>query len=196
MKRRHFVLAAAAAAAASARAAAQVVPVQPAGPYGQFLQQLSIGVNATLSGELGKYGQEIVKGVQAAVDEQNRFNAPISHVWGVRSYDDRNDLGFASSNVNVAAADSTVIAMIGSLTAPMTLAALPRYANDTFAVIVPTVTADSVTARGYHNVYRLPAKDSTIGQLFARPHSKESEASQRLPRPSTAITGTTSLAAS
>lgn len=167
MKRRHFVLAAAAAAAASARAAAQVVPVQPAGPYGQFLQQLSIGVNATLSGELGKYGQEIVKGVQAAVDEQNRFNAPISHVWGVRSYDDRNDLGLASSNVNVAAADSTVIAMIGSLTAPMTLAALPRYANDTFAVIVPTVTADSITARGYHNVYRLPAKDSTIGQLFA-----------------------------
>jgi branched-chain amino acid transport system substrate-binding protein len=168
VKRRHFLFAAAAAAAGSGRAAAQVIPVQPIGPYnGQFLQQLSIGVNVTLSGSLGKYGQEVVKGVQAAVDETNRFNAPISHVWGLRPYDDRNDIGLASSNVNVAAADSTVIAMIGSVTAPMTLAALPRYANDTFAVIVPTVTADSVTARGYHNVYRLPAKDSTAGRLFA-----------------------------
>jgi ABC-type branched-subunit amino acid transport system substrate-binding protein len=49
----------------------------------------------------------------------------------------------------------------------MTLAALPRYANVGFAVIVPTVTADAVTRRGYHNVYRLPAKDSTAGRLFA-----------------------------
>ena len=40
-----------------------------------------------------KYGQEVVKGVQAAVDEQNRFNAPISHVWGMRPLDDRNDPG-------------------------------------------------------------------------------------------------------
>lgn len=169
MKRRRFLAAAAAAAAASAgRARAQIIPGQPIGPYNQqFLQQLSIAVNVTLSGDLGKYGQDVVKGVQAAVDEQNRFNAPISHVWGLRALDDRNDLGLAQSNVNVAAADSTVIAMIGNLTAPMTLAALPRYANQTFGVVVPTVTADAVTRRGYHNVYRLPASDSTSGKLFA-----------------------------
>jgi ABC-type branched-subunit amino acid transport system substrate-binding protein len=49
----------------------------------------------------------------------------------------------------------------------MTLVALPRYANMGFAIIVPTVTADAVTQRGFHNVYRLPAKDSTSGRLFA-----------------------------
>jgi ABC-type branched-subunit amino acid transport system substrate-binding protein len=124
-------------------------------------------VNVTLSGPLQKYGQEVVKGVQAAVDEQNRFNAPISHVWGLRSLDDRNDPALAGANANVAAADFNVIGMIGNLTAPMTLAALSRYANVGFAVIVPTVTADAVTKRGYHNVYRLPAKDSTAGRLFA-----------------------------
>ncbi len=169
MKRRGFVTAAGAAAAAgiAARARAQIVPVQPILPQQQFLQQLTIAVNVTLSGSLQKYGQEVVKGVQAAVDEQNRFNAPISHVWGLRPLDDRNDPGLAASNANVAAADSTVVGLIGNLTPAMTLAALSRYANMGFAVIVPTVTADPVTQRGYHNVYRLPAKDSTAGRLFA-----------------------------
>jgi branched-chain amino acid transport system substrate-binding protein len=168
VKRRTFVGAAAAAAAAGARASAQIVPLQPIGPFNnQYLQQLTIAVNVTLSGALGKYGQEVVKGVQAAVDEQNRFQAPISNVWGIRSLDDRNDPGLAASNVNVAAADSTVIGLVGNLTAPMTLAALSRYANMGFAVIVPTVTADSITKRGYHNVYRLPARDSMAGSLFA-----------------------------
>ncbi len=168
MKRRAFIAAAGAAAAGTTHAAAQVIPGQPLNPLNQpFLQQLTIAVNVTLSGALGKYGQEVVKGVQAAVDEQNRFNAQISNVWGFRGIDDRNDPGLAASNANVAAADSTVIAIVGNLTAPMTLAALSRYANMGFAVIVPTVTADSVTARGYHNVYRLPAKDSGSGRLFA-----------------------------
>lgn len=171
MRRRHFIAAAGAAAAAGALApaSAQVPPgPQPINPYPQpFLQQISIGVNVTLSGDLQKYGQEVVKGVQAAVDEQNRFNAPISHVWGMRTFDDRNDAAQAMANVSVAGSDSTVVGMIGNLTGPMTLAALSRYANQNFAVIVPTVTADAVTARGYHNVYRLPTKDSTSGRLFA-----------------------------
>jgi branched-chain amino acid transport system substrate-binding protein len=168
MKRRVFIASAGAAAAATTRAAAQIIPGQPLNPLNQpFLQQLTIAVNVTLSGALGKYGQEVLKGVQAAVDEQNRFNAQISNVWGFRGIDDRNDPGLAGSNANVAAADTTVIAIVGNLTAPMTLAALSHYANTGFAVIVPTVTADAVTARGYHNVYRLPAKDSGSGRLFA-----------------------------
>ncbi len=169
MKRRGFITAAGAAAASglAVRAGAQIIPEQPIPPPQQFLQQLTIAVNVTLSGPLQKYGEEVVKGVQAAVDETNRFNAPISHVWGMRALDDRNDPGLAASNANVAAADFTVIGMIGNLTAPMTLAALSRYANVGFAVVVPTVTADAVTKRGYHNVYRLPAKDSSSGRLFA-----------------------------
>ncbi len=169
MKRQRFIAAATAAVAGgvATRARAQIIPEQPLQNPQQYLQQLTIAVNVTLSGPLQKYGQEVVKGVQAAVDETNRFNAPVSHVWGSRPLDDRNDPGLAASNANVAAADFTVIGIIGNLTAPMTLAALSRYANVGFPVIVPTVTADAVTKRGYHNVYRLPAKDSSSGRLFA-----------------------------
>jgi branched-chain amino acid transport system substrate-binding protein len=168
MRRGRFIAAAAAAAAgATTRAGAQIIPGQPLQPQQQFLQQFTIAVNVTLTGSLQKYGQEVVKGVQAAVDETNRFNAPVSHVWGLRPLDDRNDPGVAASNVNVAGADFSVIGAIGNLTGAMTLAALPRYAQQSLAVIVPTVTADAVTKRGFHNVYRLPAKDSSAGRLFA-----------------------------
>jgi ABC-type branched-subunit amino acid transport system substrate-binding protein len=170
VKRRLFLAGTAAATAAGIApvgAQQQPQPVPLPYPNQQFLQQLTIGVNVTLSGPLEKYGQEIVKGVQAAVDETNRFNAPINYVWGMRSFDDRNDAALAATNANVAAAIPSVIAMVGNLTAPMTIAALSHYANVNFAVIVPTVTADAVTARGYHNVYRLPARDTTSGSLFA-----------------------------
>lgn len=164
MKRRSFLTASAAAAASGlALPASAQIPMPP----GRFLQQLSIGVNVTLSGALQPYGNDVLRGAQAAVDETNRFTAPINHVWGLRAFDDRDDPAVAGSNADVAAADPSVIGIVGNLTSKMTLAALSRYANVNFAVVIPTVTADVVTARGYHNVFRLPAKDSSTGRLFA-----------------------------
>lgn len=165
MKRPAFLAAigASAAAALTAPARAQYRPITPT----TFLQQVSIGVNVTLSGPLEKYGTEVARGVQAAIDETNHFTTSLTRAWGMRTYDDRNDAALAATNATVAAADPSVIAIVGNLTGPMTVAALSRYANVNFAVVVPTVTADAVTNRGYHNVFRLPAKDSTSGRLFA-----------------------------
>ncbi len=162
MKRKAFVAAAGAALASPALPApAQIVNQQ------QFLQQLTIAVNVTLSGAYGNFGQEVVKGVQSAVDETNKFTAPISHAYAVRAYDDRNTPAIASTNVSIAAADPSTIGIVGNLTADMTLASLSRYAAENFGVVVPTVTADDVTKRGFHNVFRLPANDSASGRLFA-----------------------------
>ncbi|MDP9019017.1 MAG: ABC transporter substrate-binding protein, partial [Candidatus Eremiobacteraeota bacterium] len=49
----------------------------------------------------------------------------------------------------------------------VTLAALPQYANARMPLIVPASSADVLTSRGYRNVFRLPTKDSSEGQLFA-----------------------------
>jgi branched-chain amino acid transport system substrate-binding protein len=163
-------LAAAAGAAAStlAPASAQVfVTPNPIPPNAQFLRQLTIGINVTLSGPLQKYGQEIIRGVQAAIDEANLYTPSALYVWAWRAFDDQGSTGLARSNVSAAAADATVVAMIGNLTTPLTLDALSQYANQNFALVVPTLTADAITRRGFHNVYRLPASDSSSGQLFA-----------------------------
>jgi len=167
--RRSFLAAAAAAAAgtiAPARAQVFVTP-NPLPPNPQFLRQLTIGINVTLSGPLEKYGQEIVRGVQAAIDEANLYTPSALYVWAWRAFDDQGSTGLARSNVSSAAADPTILAMIGNLTTPLTLDALSQYANQNFALVVPTLTADAITRRGFHNVYRLPASDSSSGQLFA-----------------------------
>lgn len=136
-------------------------------PPTQFLQQLTLGVNVPLSGVYGSYGAEVAKGVRAAVDETNKYNATLNKVYGVRTFDDQNSTAIASSNVLVAAADPSIVGMIGNLTLDTTMAALPQYANAGLAVAVPTVTGDLLTRQGYHNVFRLPATDSAEGQLFA-----------------------------
>ncbi len=143
-----------------------VGPITPQSPQ-QVLQLLNIGVNVPLSGNLAYFGKEVAKGVQAAVDEANRNNPLIGKAYGVRTYDDQNSGAIATSNVLVAAADPSVVGMVGNLTLDVTMTALPQYANAGFALVVPSVTADKLTQQGYHNVFRLPTTDSEEGQLFA-----------------------------
>jgi branched-chain amino acid transport system substrate-binding protein len=139
-----------------------ITPFQP-----QILRQLTLGVNVPLSGAYAQYGQQIARGVRAAVDETNRFNATLSKAYGVRAFDDQNSGAIATSNVLVASADPSIVGMIGNLTLDVTMAALPQYANAGFALAVPSVTGDALTRQGYHNVFRLPASNSAEGQLFA-----------------------------
>lgn len=164
MRRRAFI----GSATAAAILAPQAARAQFLGPPGGILQQLTLGVSVPLSGPLAAYGRDVVSGVQAAVNETNRFNATLRAAFGVRSLDDRNDPQLAVTNVSIAQADPSIIGMIGNLTAATTLRALPSYANANFGVIVPTVTTDSITERNYRNIYRLATKDSTEGQLVAQ----------------------------
>lgn len=131
------------------------------------LQQLTIGVNVPLTGADAYYGQEVAKGVRAAVDETNKYNATLQRAYGIRVFDDQNSGAIATSNVLVAASDPSVVGMVGNLTLDVTMTALPQYANAGFPLAVPCVTGDALTKQGYHNVYRLPASDSAEGRLFA-----------------------------
>ena len=163
MKRRVF-LTSAAAAAMTARAGAQLQnPLNP----GQIARQLTIAVNVPLSGPLGQYGAHVVQGVKGAIDETNLLNALGSIVYGIRPLDDQNSESVSIGNVSVAAADQTIIGIVGNLTADVTVNTLTQYANNGFAVVCPTVHAVALTQRGYHNVYRLPTRDDVAGRLFA-----------------------------
>ncbi len=142
-----------------------VVPVTPL--QQPILQQVTLGVNVPLSGIYANYGRQVVAGVTAAVNETNKYNATLTKAYGVRYFDDQNSGAIATSNVLVAAADTTIIGMIGNLTLDVTVTALPQYGNSGFCIVVPCVTGDKLTQQGYHNVYRLPASDSNEGRLFA-----------------------------
>jgi branched-chain amino acid transport system substrate-binding protein len=163
MRRSRFL-----AGGAALAAAASALPARAQFGNTPYRQQLTIAVSVPLSGPLASYGQQVVNGARAAVDYNNQFAAPLERVFAVRQFDDQGVLAIATTNAQFAAGDTTVVAMIGNLTADVTVGAIPEYSNDGLALVVPAITADSVTARGYRNVFRLPTKDSLEGALFAR----------------------------
>jgi branched-chain amino acid transport system substrate-binding protein len=164
VKRRSFLSTAAAAAAAAAMPGA--ARAQFIGP--QYQQQITIGVNVPLSGDRASAGREVAYGVQAAVDETNRYGGTFGSAFTMRTFDDMDALAQSMLNVQFAAGDATIVAMVGGFDGSVITASLQNYANAQMPLLVPGSTADAVTSRGYRNVLRLPTKDSMEGQQFAR----------------------------
>jgi branched-chain amino acid transport system substrate-binding protein len=163
VNRKGFLLSGAAAATGSALP--NIARAQMRSPYAQ---QVTIAVNAPLSGNGQSGGLQIANGVQAAVDEANRFGNTYSTAYAMRAFDDLDALAQAIVNVQFAAADATIVATIGGFDGQVIAATLPTYANQQMPVLVPGSTMDGITARGFRNVWRLPTKDSVEGQLHAR----------------------------
>jgi ABC-type branched-subunit amino acid transport system substrate-binding protein len=161
IRRRDFLLSGAAAVAGAA------VPSAARAQFHQFSQQLTIAINAPLSGDRQGVGRQIADGVQGAIDEANRFSG-YSTAFTMRMFDDLDALAQSMVNVQFAAADPTVLAVIGGTDGPLLTSSLPTYANNQVPLLVPGSTADGVTAQGYRIVWRLPTKDSLEGQLYAR----------------------------
>jgi len=134
----------------------------------QFQQQVTIGVGVPLSGPASDAGRQILDGVRAAVNQTNVTTGSFGTAFAYRTFDDQGALAQMIVNAQFAAADPSIVAMIGGLDGKLTAAALPSFANAGLPLIVAASTADAVTERGYRNVWRLPTKDATEGQLFAR----------------------------
>ncbi|HLI95696.1 MAG TPA: ABC transporter substrate-binding protein [Candidatus Baltobacteraceae bacterium] len=162
MQRKGFLLSGAAALAGAA------VPSAARAQFGHFNQQLTIAINVPLSGDRQGMGQEIASGVQGAIDQANLYAGSYSTLFTMRTFDDMDALAQAMVNVQFAASDATVLAVIGGADGKLLTAALPTYANNQMPLLVPGSTADSVTAQGYRNVWRLPTADSQEGQFYAR----------------------------
>lgn len=160
---RFLALGAAAVAAGAARPVkAQIIPGT------QYARQIFIGVCAPLSGDQAELGMQIANGARQAVYEANRTIGQLDQSFGLRTFDDRNAILGGITTAQFSSDDPTIIATVGHLGESVTLAALPHYANGKMPLIVPASSADSITSRGYRNVFRLPTKDTTEGQLFAR----------------------------
>ncbi|MEO6912912.1 MAG: branched-chain amino acid ABC transporter substrate-binding protein [Candidatus Baltobacteraceae bacterium] len=130
--------------------------------------QIVIGVNAPLSGELVHLGEALANGVQAAINYANQYGGSLANSFGMRTFDDMDALATATVNAQFASDDPTVVAVIGGVSGSIINATLSNYVNTSMPLLIPTSTYDPITSHGYRNIFRLPTKDSTEGQLFAR----------------------------
>ncbi len=129
---------------------------------------LSIALCAPLSGPARSIGQRLSAGVSAAIQYNNELAGTLKPTYAMRPFDDQNSPANASLVSSFATGDSTVIAAIGHVSSDATLQGINNYGPAQMPLIVPVCTDDRVTATRYHNVFRLPTKDSFEGEIFAR----------------------------
>ncbi len=147
--------------------AATVAQISPYGATSPFTPTLRFAVVCPQSGQDAFAGKQLLDGVRGAVDELNRERLLNEPLLIFDAYDDHNATGDATVQASFATANPATIAVIGHVGSAATYVAEPAYANAQVALIVPTVTDDRITARGYRNVFRLPVKDSDEGSLIA-----------------------------
>ena len=132
-----------------------------------YTPTLRFAVICPQSGPDARLGRQLRDGVRGAVDAFNRERMLSEAVLFYTEYDDHNTPADATVQASFATGNPDVVAVIGHLSSGPTLVAQPAYANAPVALIVPTVTDDRLTERGYRNVFRLPTKDSDEGSLVA-----------------------------
>ncbi|MDQ2679792.1 MAG: branched-chain amino acid ABC transporter substrate-binding protein [Candidatus Eremiobacteraeota bacterium] len=130
--------------------------------------QIVIGVNAPFSGEKAHLGESLANGVRAAITYANQYGGTLANSFGMRTFDDMDALATATVNAQFASDDPSIVAVIGGPSGSILNATLQTYVNTSMPLIVPTSTYDPITSHGYRNIFRLPTKDSTEGQLYAR----------------------------
>jgi len=145
-------------AVAGATQVAQVLP---------YTRTLRFAVVCPQSGPDARIGRQLLDGVRGATDEINRTRPSFDPVLLYTAYDDHNTPADATVQAAFATGSPDVMAVIGHISSSATLVTEPAYANAQVPLIVPTVTDDRITARGYRNVFRLPTKDSDEGSLVA-----------------------------
>lgn len=139
-----------------------------------FAPTSSLGVEAPFSGGARGIGEALAKGMQGALDDYNEsLSSNLSRTFVLRTYDDQNIIANATVQAQFAAADSTILGIVGHVSSDCTLRAIPTYAAAQLALVVPLSTDVRITQTNYHNVFRLQTKDSDEGALFAREVAKQ-----------------------
>jgi branched-chain amino acid transport system substrate-binding protein len=135
----------------------------------QITPSISIALCAPLSGPAKPIGDRLQVGARAAIEYANELAGSLQRTYALRTFDDQNDAAMARTAASFATGDSTVIATIGHVSSDATLQGInTNYGPQQMPLIVPLSTDDRLTATQYHNIFRLPTKDSFEGQIFAR----------------------------
>lgn len=133
----------------------------------RYAASVTFGVIAPFTGGDKRLGEQLADGVRAAADDANRLRRSYDLAFALRTFDDLNSVGEAIVQAGFANGDTSIVGMIGHISSRATLGTLQTYASAGMPLVVPVTTDDRVTSSGFHNVFRLPAKDTDEGILFA-----------------------------
>ncbi|HUX76585.1 MAG TPA: branched-chain amino acid ABC transporter substrate-binding protein [Anaerolineae bacterium] len=133
---------------------------------------VTVFVAVPLSGFMANGGQTVLGGVRLAAEEINRSGGLLGHRVVVRPLDDEADSDVAVDQVDqvrqALSRGEQVVAVIGHLNSGQTLATMELYKDMDLVVITPTSSEQSLTERGYDNLFRVNANDAVQAAVDAR----------------------------
>jgi branched-chain amino acid transport system substrate-binding protein len=141
---------------------------------------VTVFVAVPLSGFMANGGQTVLGGVRLAAEEINRSGGLLGYRVIVRPLDDEADSDVAVAQVDqvrqALSRGEQVVAVIGHLNSGQTLATMELYKDMDLVVITPTSSEQSLTERGYDNLFRVNANDVVQAAVDARFLTEELDA--------------------
>ncbi|HLY21481.1 MAG TPA: ABC transporter substrate-binding protein [bacterium] len=131
-------------------------------------RQITIAVNATLSGPSAAGGRAIRDGVQLAVEDLGAALRARGIGPSVIAADDRGDPAVAADNARRLAADPSVLLVVGHSLSGTSIAAAPVYDGAGLPMITPAGEVATLTDAGHGSVFRVIGRDDVQGVAAAQ----------------------------
>lgn len=106
---------------------------------------IKIGANLELTGGTAMFGQEAQNGINLAFEQQNAKGGVIGKKLELVVADNKSDAGESTAAVTKLVTQDKVVAVIGSMTSSVTLAAVPVVTDNKIPMISPSGTNSKVT---------------------------------------------------
>ena len=107
--------------------------------------EIKIGINYELTGEVASYGQASVDGIELAIDEINAAGGINGKKINAVKYDNKSDKSQATTLATKLMTQDKVVAILGPATSGAFKATIPEAIKNKVAVISGSATAEGVT---------------------------------------------------
>lgn len=129
---------------------------------------IKIFSNVPLSGDHANSGQDVLHGVELAVQQLSQPLNEFEYKVELASYDDQNLAEVALANAQTIGADPEILCGVGHLDPDITIAASNIYHEARLPFIAPAVTSTLLTDRNYLEVNRLIGRTDGQGHAAAQ----------------------------
>ena len=115
---------------------------------------IKVGGNLELSGGTAMFGQAAQNAINLAFEQQNAKGGVLGRKLQLVAADNKSDAGESTSSVTKLVTQDKVVAVIGSMTSSVTLAAVPVVTDNKIPMISPSGTNSKLTVDPATNAVR------------------------------------------
>lgn len=130
----------------------------------------TIGLNADMSSASAESGEAIRRGMVVAIDEINATGGVLGKPLQLKIRDHRGNPARGIDNIDAFGAQDDIIAVMGGLHTPVTMAELPSIHRNNLIYLVPWAAGTQIIDNGHspNNVFRVSVRDEYAGRFLAQ----------------------------